>query len=150
MTIEIFVRYLHFVSLFMMMGTLITELLMVKSQMTGAEMRRVAVIDGLYGLHALLAVGAGLTLWLWIGKPAAFYTSNPVFHIKLTIVIVVALLSLIPTVYFLKTRRSLAVEEVIDVPVRIRRLIRVQVFLLMLVPLLAVMMAKGVGMSPVS
>ncbi|MDP2380683.1 MAG: DUF2214 family protein, partial [Pseudohongiella sp.] len=31
---------------------------------------------------ALVAI-AGIVLWLWVGKPAAFYSNNPVFHAKM-------------------------------------------------------------------
>jgi len=70
MTLEIILRYIHFISIFAIVGTLVSEHLMLKKSMTRAEIRRLAHIDSVYGFAALTLVIAGLTLWLGgVGKP---------------------------------------------------------------------------------
>ena len=85
MTLEIILRYLHFVSIFAIVSSLVAEHLLLKTEMKRVEITRVSRIDAIYGLAAVTLLGAGLTLWLGsIGKPAEFYTKNWIFHTKIT------------------------------------------------------------------
>lgn len=146
MPIESLVRYIHFLGIFAIVGALTVEHLLLKSQMTRAEIRRLSIIDGIYGIGAIVAVAAGLTLWFGgVGKPAEFYSKNFVFHTKVTLVVIMAILSIFPTVYFLKNRKGTSPEELVDIPKRIKMFVRIQLLLLVIVPLLATLMAKGVG-----
>ena len=61
MTFEIILRYVHFISIFAIVSTLVAEHLLLKNDMTRAELNRVARIDGVYGLASLALLGAGLT-----------------------------------------------------------------------------------------
>lgn len=62
MTTELVLRYVFFISIFTIVGTLVGEYLLVKKNMTRAELDRLARIDALYGIAALVLLGAGLTL----------------------------------------------------------------------------------------
>ena len=57
MTFEIILRYVHFISIFAIVGTLVAEHLLLKNDMTRAELNRVASIDGVYGLASLALLG---------------------------------------------------------------------------------------------
>ncbi|MCU0367973.1 MAG: DUF2214 family protein, partial [Cyclobacteriaceae bacterium] len=81
-----------------------------------------------------------------IGKPAEFYTRNPIFLIKLGLFTVVGLLSSYPTVYFIKNRKGDA-AEVLSIPTVIIWMLRLELVLIFIIPLLAGLMAKGVGLS---
>lgn len=86
MNAEIFLRYLHFISIFTIVGTLSAEHLLLKKTMTRGEIGRLARIDAVYGLAALTLLGAGLTLWLsGVGKPTEFYSGNWIFHTKISL-----------------------------------------------------------------
>jgi putative membrane protein len=142
---EIFVRYAHFISIFAMVSSLVAEHLLLKNQLSRKEIGRIATIDGIYGLTSIFVVGAGLTLWFGgIGKPSIFYTNNWVFLTKLAIVTIAGLLSIYPTVFFLKNRKG-EENEIITVPTAVKMTVRVEMLLLFIVPLLAAFMAKGVG-----
>ncbi len=107
MTLEILLRYVHFISIFAIVGSLVSEHLLLKKSMTRAEIARVARIDAVYGIAALTLVTAGLTLWLGsVGKPSWFYSKNWIFHTKITLVAIVGLLSIYPTVFFLRNRKG--------------------------------------------
>lgn len=110
--------------------------------MTRYELRKVARLDGFYGLAAILAVTGGLTLWFGVGKGSDFY-NHPVMHIKLTLVIIVGLLSILPTLFFIKNSRGDQQED-ITLPSYIRKLILSQLLLLAIVPPLATMVAYGI------
>ncbi len=145
MTLELFLRYIHFVSIFTIVGTLASEHLLLKSTLTRAEIGRLARIDAVYGLAALTLLGAGLTLWLGgIGKPAIYYTKNWVFHTKITLFLMVGLLSIYPTVFFIKNRKGDQTETV-NVPKIIFWMLRFELLILFIIPMLAGLMSRGIG-----
>lgn len=141
---EILVRYLHFIGILVLAATLFYELLTLKAETPIAMIRRLARIDGLYGASAMIVLLAGLALWLWVGKPAAFYADNVLFHIKLGVFVLVAVLSLFPTVFLLRQRN--AADEIVRVPKTVLLVLRIEAGMLLLMPLLAVLMARGYGL----
>ena len=145
MTTELILRYLHFISIFIIVSTLVSEHVLLKKTLNRNEVSRIAKIDGVYGLATLILLGAGLTLWLGgFGKPAEFYSKNWIFHTKLTLFVLIGLLSIYPTVFFLKNRKGDA-QDVVQVPSKIFWMLRAEILLLFIIPLLAGLMAKGNG-----
>lgn len=144
---EIFLRYVHFISIFAIVSTLVSEHLLLKKSMTRSELARMARVDAVYGIAALTLLAAGLTLWFGgVGKPTAFYSGNWIFHLKITLFLIVGLLSIYPTVFFLRNRKGKA-DEVVAVPPKLFWMLRLELILLFIIPLLAGLMAKGVGLS---
>ncbi|HLT74033.1 MAG TPA: DUF2214 family protein [Ohtaekwangia sp.] len=147
MSTEIFLRYLHFISIFAIVGSLVSEHLLLKKEMTRSQIGRVARIDAVYGIAALTLLAAGLTLWLSdIGKPAAFYSKNWIFHLKITCFLLIGLLSIYPTVFFIKNRKGDG-NETVKIPKSVFMMLRLELTLLFIIPLLAGFMAKGIGLS---
>jgi len=145
MTTEIFLRYVHFISIFAIVGSLASEHMLLKKSLTRAEINKLARIDAVYGIAALSLLTAGLTLWLGgFGKPSVYYTQNWIFHTKITLFGVVAILSIYPTIFFLKNRKG-DPAEVINVPKTIFMLLRMELLLVFVIPLLAGLMSRGVG-----
>jgi len=145
MTLEIFLRYIHFISIFTIVGCLVSEHLLLKKELPRSAIKRLARIDGVYGVAAIVLLTAGLTLWLGgYGKPADFYSNNWIFHLKLTLFISIGLLSIYPTVFFLKNRKGNE-SDLIQVPTIIFLLLRLEILLLFIIPMLAGLMAKSVG-----
>jgi putative membrane protein len=145
MSVEIFLRYFHFISIFAIVATLVSEHLLLKKELTRAEIGRLAKIDGIYGAAALVLLAVGLTLWLGgLGKPAEFYTKNWVFHLKITAFAIIGITSIYPTVFYLKNRKG-EQQELVPVPKGIFWALRVELLLLFVIPLLAAFMAKGIG-----
>ena len=124
-----------------LVSSLVVEHMLVKSTMSPVEMRRLAVADMVYGASAAAVLIAGLLLWFYAGKGAAFYTSNPVFHVKVAVYILVAVLSIYPTVFFMKNRKSAV--AVIPVPKSIIMIVRFELLMILIMPFLAVTMAQG-------
>lgn len=147
MTSEILLRYVHFISIFAIVGTLVSEHLLLKKQLTRSEIARIARIDAVYGIAALTLLAAGLTLWLGgFGKPSEWYTKNWIFHTKLTCFLIVGLLSIYPTVFFIKSRKGNP-DEVVAIPPKLFIMLRLELFLLFIIPMLAGLMAHGIGLS---
>jgi putative membrane protein len=145
MTPEIFLRYLHFISIFAIVGSLVSEHLLLKKELTRKEIGRLATIDAVYGVAALTLLAAGLTLWLGsFGKPSIVYTKNWIFHTKITLFATIGFLSIYPTMFFIKNRKGNP-EEIVFIPKTIFWLLRFELLLLFIIPLLAGLMAHGVG-----
>lgn len=145
MALEIFLRYTHFVCIFAIVGSLVSEHMLLKKSLTRKEILRLSRIDAVYGISALLLVGAGLTLWFGgISKPAYFYSKNWIFHTKITLFVAIGLLSIVPTIFFTKNRKGNP-DELVDVPASVFITLRLELLLLFVLPLLAGLMAHGIG-----
>jgi putative membrane protein len=145
MTAIIIARYLHFIAVFAIVGALVAEQFLVSKSMTRKELKRIALIDGLYGIGAILVLVAGFALWFWVGKPADFYTRNWIFHTKLTLFVVLGLLSIYPSVFFLKNRKGLDMHAEINVPAGVLICLRLELLLIIIIPILASYMSLGIG-----
>ncbi|MDI1321749.1 MAG: DUF2214 family protein [Algoriphagus sp.] len=145
MSTEIFLRYIHFISIFVIVSSLVAEHLLLKPGMKRKEIDRLSKIDGVYGFAVLVVLAAGLTLWLGgHGKPAEFYSENALFQTKLGLFLVIGLLSIYPTVFFFKKRKG-DPTELVAIPKSIFWMIRLELLLVFAIPLLAGLMAKGIG-----
>lgn len=145
MTELILIRYIHFTGIMIVVAMVIAELVLVRSVLQRATIRKIWMLDNIYGLFSLIVVGAGLYLWLGIGKTASFYSTNPVFHTKIGLFIVVGILSIWPTVFYFKQRKGDQCEQV-EVPRYMKRIIIAELTILGIIPLLGTLMAQGVGL----
>ena len=139
------VRLLHFAAIFTLAGALVIENMAIKPQITGEDARNLAKVDAVCAVSALFVLLFGLALWLWVGKPSEFYSSNPLFHAKLGLFTLMFLCAITPTAFCKKHSKS--EEEVIEVPPLLRLLLRFQLVLLVLIPVLALLMSRGIGIS---
>jgi len=142
--LEIGVRYLHFVSIFVLAASLWAQVLQLRPSLTRGQIFQLQRIDLLYAIGAVLVLATGLLQWLAVGKPAEFYSKNPVFHTKLTLFLLIGLLSAYPSIFFAKQRKG-PEAEVVAVPRAVIWSVRAEVILLAFLPLLASLMARGIG-----
>ena len=146
MSTELLLRYVHFISIFIIVGSLVSEHLLLKPTLSRKEILRISKIDGIYGFAVLVLLAAGLTLWFGgHGKPTMFYSQNPIFHIKLGLFAGIGFLSIYPTVFFMKNRKGNPSEKV-PIPRSLFWMIRLELLLLFIIPILAGLMAKGIGL----
>ena len=140
---DVLVRYTHFIGIILLSSMLIVQNIVVKQEVDGQTLSLLTRVDGLYGLGASMTLIAGLLLVFWVDKPAAFYTQNWIFHLKVTLFIFVGVLSIFPTVYF----RRLGGQEIstILLPNWLIKVKRIELSFLIVMPLLAVVIAKGGG-----
>lgn len=141
---DLLIRYMHLFAVLVLAGTLIIENMAMARQITREDLRNLVKVDAAYGISAGVVLACGLTLWLWGPKPAAFYTGNPVFHAKLTLFVLIGVLSIYPTVFLLRQRKTTA--EIIEVPPGLIRVLRAELALLAVIPVLAFLMARGIGL----
>jgi putative membrane protein len=87
-----------------------------------------------------------------VGKGAGFYLQNPVFYIKVALFVAVGLVSILPTLQFIRWNRALKAGEARilrdkDI-VTARRYIGLELVLLSFIPLMGVLIARGIGLQP--
>jgi putative membrane protein len=141
----IFVKYIHIVGIMVFVSSLVLEHMLIKPKMSPTEIGKVAIVDLVYGVSATTVLIAGLLLWFVVGKGANFYTPNPVFHAKVGIFVLVALISIYPTIFFIKNRRSTL--QLVSMPKSIVMIVRFELLMVLLLPLLAVLMAQGYSLA---
>jgi len=143
MTELIVARYVHFISIMFVFAMVWAEYFLVNRKILRADLIKLFTIDGIYGLFSLVAVGAGLYLWFGTGKPASFYNTNGLFHLKVGLFVVVGILSLCPTTFYFKNRKGDKSDE-ITLPAYIKKIIVVELILLCIIPVLATIMSRGI------
>jgi|JFJP01.1.fsa_nt_gi putative membrane protein len=141
--------YLHYLSLGLIFASLSTELFTLKQDLTNKEGWRILIADSVYGLAGITILVTGILRFLYFEKGADYYNHQPVFWMKMSVFIVVGLLSLYPTFSFLMWIKELRAEKPPAVsPEKIKTLktiIHVELFGFSLIPLLASMMSRGIG-----
>ncbi|MEM9836197.1 MAG: DUF2214 family protein [Bacteroidota bacterium] len=145
MTLGLFVRYLHFLGLFIWVGALVAEWILLRTSLPRATVKRLAIIDRWYGLGAVVVVGTGFLQWFVVGKPAEFYNGNHLFYLKVGLATVVGLLSIYPTVFFAKNSKGDDPSSIVAIPSRVKQVVGIQLGLMVIIPMLATLMAAGVG-----
>jgi putative membrane protein len=146
---EAIAAYLHYLSIFLLFALLTLEHRLFKLPLDLDRARSLMRIDIAYGLSAGLVLASGAARLVWYGKGLAYYLHNSLFHAKLGLFILVALLSILPTLVFLNWRNDLRAGQLPQVSARLGRLvimcIRLELLLLLILPLLAALMARGFG-----
>lgn len=144
MTAFLIVRYFHFIGILVLFSAVFAELVIMQKSISNLTLRRLSIIDAIYGISAVVVLAAGFLLWFVWGKAAAFYSNNPIFWLKIGLFTVVGILSAWPTIFILKNRKRHN-EADIKVPTYILHIIKIELLLLLLIPLLAVLIAQGIG-----
>lgn len=145
------VAYAHYAAMVFIALLLVFELQACVPGLPAARMRYLARVDLLYVAAAVLALATGVLRVVWFGQGAGFYLHNPVFYIKLALFAAVGLLSIPPTLQYLRWMRALksggtAFAEPWQVA-RVRRYLVAELVLFALIPLMAVLMARGIGIQ---
>ncbi len=136
-------RYLHLLAVLALAGGIVIENMAIKPAIDSEDARNLARVDAVCGVSSLVLIACGLLLWFVIGKPADFYSVNPVFHAKMALVIVLLLLASYPAVFFFRHRNFEG--EKLDVPKAVRLCLRLEIAVVILLPILATLMARGIG-----
>ncbi len=150
MLLDAFLAWLHYAAIFATAFFLLLEWIRCREPVARNRARLLAKMDGAFGMAALLALGSGFLRMFYGSKGVAFYWSNPVFHAKLALYVLVALLSIPVTIAIFRWKKVLEREHG-EVTIPVREIRRVRVFLalelavLACLPVLAVLMARGFG-----
>jgi putative membrane protein len=73
--------------------------------MNAAVVQRLARLDLIYGIAAVVLLLTGVARVLWGAKGMGWYVSQPLFHLKMTLFVLAALMSIKPTIDFRRWAR---------------------------------------------
>jgi putative membrane protein len=141
--------YLHFVAIFLLFALLVLEHQLFSQPLSLERARSLFRTDIAFGIVAGLVLITGAARAMRYGKGMDYYLNNSFFHAKIGVFVAVALLSIYPTVTFLRWRPALKAGQppaISPATTRwVKLIIRVELLTLLLIPLLATLMARGFG-----
>jgi putative membrane protein len=147
MTATVTAAFLHHLAAFLVFATLMLELVLLRNELTLSSARSIVRMDLVYGIAATVLLAVGFVRVFHTEKGSAYYFDSGSFLLKLTLFVIVGLLSIYPTLQFMRWRKSLREGRVpqLDDGMRrkIRMLIHVELTLIAAIILLAIMMARG-------
>lgn len=148
MATDLHLAIAHHLLIFILFGILVSELVMVRQSMTGDDVKQVAMTDLWYGIVALLILIVGFSRAVFAAKGWAYYSVNSFFWAKIAVFVLIALLSIWPTVKYLNWRRDFqtagSVPDADSVSV-VRRILWLEMILFAFLPAFAAAMARGYG-----
>ncbi|HEV8331215.1 MAG TPA: DUF2214 family protein [Steroidobacteraceae bacterium] len=149
MTSSALFAFLHHAAAFLLVAVVMVELVLMRGEITVAAARTVLRMDSLYGVSAIVLLIVGFIRVFYTEKGADYYFHSGPFLAKLTLFIIVGLLSIVPTVKFLGWRKAVKAGQApaLDDATRrrIRMIIHTELTLLFLIMLCAALMARGIG-----
>ena len=141
--------FLHHVAAFALAAALAMELVLVRGELTEATVRKIARADLAVGVAAMLLLAVGLARVFLYEKGAQYYFHSWPFIGKLSLFVLLALLSIYPTMRFISWGKALRLGRPLQVQPgtlrALRMIIHAELAGFVLILLFAAMMARGVG-----
>lgn len=142
--------WLHLVSVGLAAGLLLSEYWLCRRTPDRLQVRLLGAIDLGYFLALIGSLATGLARVLYFGQDTAYYLANRLFWLKIALFVVIGLIALFPTLQFIRWNREARTAPVFapltrDLE-RVRASLALQLGLLLLLPLLAVLIARGYGL----
>ena len=144
------VAYVHYLSFMLCFGALVLERRLIRPNPSRQDATLMVITDVVYGLAALALLGSGILRVMHFGQGSAFYTENPLFWWKVGLYLAVGGLSLYPTITYILWAIPLRKGELPQVSEalanRLAWILNIELVGFALIPLLATLMARGVGL----
>jgi putative membrane protein len=149
MWLDAILAYLHFTAIFLLFSFLVVETMMMRGTLDAARVRVLGRVDIWYFGAAVAVLVTGFSRLVWGAKGAEFYLSSWPIYVKVLLFLAVGMVSVAPTLRFIRWRRMFERDAAWRVPEAERRLVRklvmIEVHIAALIPLFAVIMARGLG-----
>ena len=127
----------HFLAIALMLTAVVCQITVAQPVLTLAQLGRLLKLDTLYSWAALIAVISGFSLWLLAPGMPGNLLQRPTFCAKLVLFIVVAGLSVYPSMVFLRLR---------DGELKPRMLLRPRVQFVIALEILLLLLIAGLGL----
>jgi putative membrane protein len=149
MTLEALLAYAHLLAILTLVVFISSEAALCRTDWLNAKVvERLASVDRIYGIAAGAVLLTGLARTWWGVKGASWYWSNGLLHLKLALFVAVGLMSIKPTMMFIRWRKELRATGALPDEAQVkqaRRWVMVQAHIIALIPLAAVFLARGFG-----
>ena len=139
----------HHLLVFALAGVLAFELGAVRQGLVGKDLPRIARTDLWYGILAAAIIVVGFSRAIFAAKGWAYYSSNLFFWAKISAFAVVGLLSILPTMTYVRWRRAMRNDPAYAPPAediaRVKRILWLEAAVFAFIPVFAAAMARGYG-----
>jgi putative membrane protein len=142
--LDLVLAIVHHVLVFGIFGLLFAELMLVRAGMEAGAVRRVARLDAGYGATAGLIIAVGFSRAVFAAKGWVYYSHNALFWAKIGAFALVGLLSIAPTLAYLRWRKQGGSPDAAEVA-KARRWLWLEVLLFPFILAFAAAMARGYG-----
>lgn len=147
MTLEAVLAALHIVAILTLVVFLSSQAALCRTEwLNAAVVERLARLDAIYAASAMVLVATGFARVFFGVKGMSWYISQPMFHLKITLVVAIAIVSIFPTIAFRRWLRQLrangSLPDAAEVA-RVRRLVMLQAHVIPVVAVIAVFWARG-------
>tara|TARA_Y100001968_G_C18776346_1_gene444580 strand:- start:20 stop:508 length:489 start_codon:yes stop_codon:yes gene_type:complete len=145
------VAYIHYLSFMVCFGALIYERISLKPNLNRSEAIYIILADVIYGIAGLALLVSGIYRVIKFGQGSDFYTQNPIFWTKIIIFALVGSISLYPTITYVLWAIPLSKGNLPQLTKnmvsRLVLIINIELIGFASIPLLATLMARGVGLA---
>lgn len=142
-------QYVHISAILALVVFISSEAALCRAEWMNAQVvERLVKVDRIYGIAALAILVTGFLRIYFGTKGAGWYWHNWLLHLKLGLFIVVGLVSIAPTLRFIRWRKELRATGALPAPEEVRKarkLVMLQAHLIPLIPLAAAFLARGFG-----
>jgi putative membrane protein len=149
MILEALLQYAHLLAILTLVVFISSEAALCRPEWLNATVvERLAKIDRIYGIAAGVVLATGVARIFLGAKGADWYLHNWLLHLKIGLFVVVGLVSIAPTLRFIRWRKALRQTGALpaDEEVRkTRKLVMLQAHIIALIPLAAAFLARGFG-----
>ena len=146
------VAYVHYLGIILCFGALTYERIILKINLSKNEFISIILADVVYGIAGLAILITGILRVKYFGQGGEFYTSNPIFWIKVSLYIFIGLLSLYPTITYVlwaiplsKNKLPVVSENLVK---RFKLIITTELVGFTVIPFFATLMSRGIGLVP--
>jgi len=151
MWLDAILAYLHFAAIFMLFAFLTTQAILIRAPLEARMVRLIGRTDLWYFGSAFAVLVTGFLRAVLGAKGADFYFNSWPIYAKIALFLAVGVISVKPTMTFIQWRRAQDSDASWQVPpdeqAKVRRLIMIEVHLAALIPVFAVIMSRGLGLS---
>ena len=144
------VAYVHYLGIILCFGSLMFERLILKQNLSRNETISIIIADVIYGIAGLAILITGILRVKYYGQGGEFYTNNPIFWLKVSLYIVIGLLSLYPTITYVswaipltKNKLPVITENLVK---RFQLIIMTELVGFTVIPFFATLMSRGIGL----
>ncbi|MBL8537726.1 MAG: DUF2214 family protein [Hyphomonadaceae bacterium] len=141
--------FFHYTVAFILVGALSAEAFILRLPVDGRVAKVLGRADAFYGASAALLIVAGFSRAVWGAKGWDYYAGQPFFWAKLAVFVAIGLLSISPTLRFLRWNKAAKGDPAFIAPddevKRTRTLVMIELHLLAVLLICAALMARGMG-----
>jgi len=139
--------FLHHLAAFTLVAALAIEFLLIRQEITLDNARKLILVDGIYGAAAAIVLVVGLLRVFYFEKGAAYYFSSHAYLTKFGLFILLAIISAIPTIEFMRWRKAVKAGRAPDIAaakvLTLRKIIHWEMAGIVFILAAAALMAKG-------